>query len=294
MYFYVKVGDVKSDIVKVETDILVINSVQSFENIRVKLDSSERILPNPITVVLNNGLTETLNVVWNSEIIDYGKVGTYELLGDLELKDGVLNSKDKCPTTPAGEAVNVDGCPASVNLHINFENNSYKVEDKLVWESRSPALVAVIIAKFEQKDYVLIGQRGSGAADFQGKWNVPCGYLDWDETGHDGICREVYEETGLYLPDILNDEITGITVIDNFMNQPFFVNTDPGENHQNVSLSYGLYFVCDKLPELTNEHCEPNEVSDLKWMELSQIESYDFAFEHNKRIQHFIEKTLMF
>jgi OOP family OmpA-OmpF porin len=42
--------------------------------------------------------------------------------------DGVLNSMDKCPTTPAGEAVNADGCPASVNLHINFENNSYKVD----------------------------------------------------------------------------------------------------------------------------------------------------------------------
>jgi len=39
-------------------------------------------------------------------------------------KDGVLNSKDICPDTPFGEAVNSDGCPASINLHINFENNS--------------------------------------------------------------------------------------------------------------------------------------------------------------------------
>ena len=43
--------------------------------------------------------------------------------------DGVLNSMDKCPATPAGHAVNEDGCPASVNLHINFENNSYKVDE---------------------------------------------------------------------------------------------------------------------------------------------------------------------
>jgi len=38
--------------------------------------------------------------------------------------DGVLNAQDICPNTPAGEAVNSDGCPATVNLQINFENNS--------------------------------------------------------------------------------------------------------------------------------------------------------------------------
>jgi len=38
--------------------------------------------------------------------------------------DGVLNENDICPNTPAGEAVNVEGCPLTVNLHINFENDS--------------------------------------------------------------------------------------------------------------------------------------------------------------------------
>lgn len=42
-------------------------------------------------------------------------------------KDGVLNSKDKCPTTPAGHKVDQDGCSVLVNLHVNFDNNSYKV-----------------------------------------------------------------------------------------------------------------------------------------------------------------------
>lgn len=43
-------------------------------------------------------------------------------------KDGVLNSQDICPNTPLGEAVNSDGCPATINLHINFENNSAKID----------------------------------------------------------------------------------------------------------------------------------------------------------------------
>ncbi len=44
-------------------------------------------------------------------------------------KDGVENSLDKCPNTPAGSAVNIDGCPQTINLNINFENNSYTVKD---------------------------------------------------------------------------------------------------------------------------------------------------------------------
>ena len=50
--------------------------------------------------------------------------------------DGVENSVDKCPNTPEGTAVNANGCPVAINLHINFENNSYKVQnssmDKIV------------------------------------------------------------------------------------------------------------------------------------------------------------------
>ena len=42
--------------------------------------------------------------------------------------DGVKNSIDKCPDSPANAAVNADGCPIIVNLHINFENDSYKID----------------------------------------------------------------------------------------------------------------------------------------------------------------------
>jgi len=172
----------------------------------------------------------------------------------------------------------------------NRENPSYIIAGKKVWISRSPALVGVIIAEIEGKRYVLVGKRGKGAADNKGLWNVPCGYLDWDENGYDGICREIYEETGLYLPDIINEKVNGIYVNDSYMEQPFFVNTDPKENRQNVSLSYGLYFTCDKLPELTTEFSEPDEVAEVKWLEIENIESYDFAFDHDKRIYYFIDK----
>jgi len=44
-------------------------------------------------------------------------------------KDGVLNSLDRCPATPAGNVVNNDGCTKEVNLHVNFENGSYNVDE---------------------------------------------------------------------------------------------------------------------------------------------------------------------
>ncbi len=44
-------------------------------------------------------------------------------------KDGVLNSVDKCPATPAGNVVDEDGCTKIVNLHINFETASYTVDE---------------------------------------------------------------------------------------------------------------------------------------------------------------------
>jgi len=45
-------------------------------------------------------------------------------------KDGISNSKDICPNTPLGEAVNSDGCPTSINLNINFENNSALITEE--------------------------------------------------------------------------------------------------------------------------------------------------------------------
>lgn len=43
--------------------------------------------------------------------------------------DGVLNSKDKCPTTAAGAKVNEDGCSVeAIDLHIKFKTNSSEVD----------------------------------------------------------------------------------------------------------------------------------------------------------------------
>jgi len=116
----------------------------------------------------------------------------------------------------------------------NRHNKSYDVDGKTIWESRSPALVGVIIANHKNEDYVLIGLRGKGAADYQGLWNLPCGYLDWDENGTDGIYREIYEETGVYIPKILKNE----EILDNKMHQPFYIS---------VKENYDIFSVVDEF-----------------------------------------------
>lgn len=45
-------------------------------------------------------------------------------------KDGVPNSLDKCPNTPAGHKVDKDGCSVLVNLKVNFDYDSSSIKDR--------------------------------------------------------------------------------------------------------------------------------------------------------------------
>ena len=164
----------------------------------------------------------------------------------------------------------------------NRPNPVHKIGDKTVWESRSVAVNCVVVAGPITSPYVLIGQRGKGTPEGVGLWNIPSGYLDYDESGTEAIYREVWEETGL---DLQSEKI----IINNLLN-PWYVNTHPGENRQNVSLRYGcvIGLIDSILPKLTSENAEPDEVADLKWIPIFDVENYKFAFNHNIVIKQYI------
>ena len=133
--------------------------------------------------------------------------------------------------------------------------------------------------------FVLLGQRGPGTPDFQGLWNMPCGYLDWNESATEGVYRELYEETGLDLEEYIKEakrylKINPIKQED--LEQPWFVNHFPDSNRQNVTLRFGVIIESDYLPDLTAENCEPGEVSDLKWVNVNDMKKYDCAFGHKQ------------
>ena len=84
----------------------------------------------------------------------------------------------------------------------NRPNQAFNIGGNVVWNSRSAAIVAVVIAKMGDDLYALINQRGSGAADNRGKFNCTCGYIDWSETGPEAFEREIWEETGIDIDEI--------------------------------------------------------------------------------------------
>lgn len=164
----------------------------------------------------------------------------------------------------------------------NRHNPVHKIDGKEVWESRSVAVNCVVLSKIENDLYVLIGKRGKGMPDAVGKWNVPGGYLDWDESGTEAAYREIWEEAGLYIPD-------QNIIINNLLN-PWYVNTYPGENKQNIALRYGCVIspIGGILPKLSDENSEPDEIEELKWVNVNDIDDYDFAFNHDTVIKQYL------
>lgn len=168
----------------------------------------------------------------------------------------------------------------------NVPNKSYNFQGKIIWESRSCAVVCVIIAKKENEHYVLIDKRGIGV-DNSGKWCLVCGYFDFNENHYQAVERECHEETGLDIEEILKTK----TIIKNDLDHPFYVNTDPSENRQNITLSYGLVFETDEFPKTTTEYAEKDEVDDIEWVNVKDIEKYNFAFNHENRIKMYCKNS---
>jgi 8-oxo-dGTP pyrophosphatase MutT (NUDIX family) len=142
----------------------------------------------------------------------------------------------------------------------------------------------VVFNRLDRKYYVLMVKRGSGVS-YSGHWCIPCGFMDFGENGLEALSRELWEETNLNLSDLLNLEISA-----KFIDNPYFVNTEPQIiDNQNVSLYYGLVLVVDSLPVVSNINCEPDEIDEVKWVEIkNELSTLDkIAFNHRKRIEDF-------
>lgn len=165
----------------------------------------------------------------------------------------------------------------------NLKNWSYTITDpnhpkcgKTLWSGRYCAVTGIVnyIDYETNKTYFLISKRGSGAADFQGKWCLPCGFLEANETGEDGIGREIFEETGIIV-----------------QHKPIFwnVETDPKYcNNGNVTLRYICNMNSMPVPKYENINGESNEVDDLRWICEDEIDKYDFCFNHDRILYLFL------
>lgn len=176
------------------------------------------------------------------------------------------------------------------NEHIVYYYDSQtgiKVKQDF-WHSRSNAVDAFIFAACNKIEngmvHVLIIKRSKTMRDEPNKFGVPCGYLDWDETLHEAMIREVYEETSLYLPDYEK-----YLIFDN-NKKPFFIDDDPKSNkRQNVVSNFVtmLHFEddVDSFPKFI-EGFKSNETAEVMWMPLKEFQTVyrEWAFNQNLRV----------
>lgn len=158
---------------------------------------------------------------------------------------------------------------------LTFENQPCydKYGRFLGWFSRSVATAIFVYCKDQDGDWcVLASERGEEAADFRGFWNCCCGYLDRNETTKECALRELYEETGVFLKE---EDITFIGYEDS-----------PQANKQNITFRFAAFINDAVTTDFTfsKKNNEGKEVGDIKWIKISDIEKYMWAFGHEKRV----------
>lgn len=145
------------------------------------------------------------------------------------------------------------------NFPITYKGHEY-------WYSRAVATELYAYAQDENGElYILANKRGEGCPNANGLWNVPSGYLEFNETGEHRAVTECYEECGV---EISEEEIKLVDV-----------ETRPLSESQNIKLRY-FY----QLPKtighykFTDEHSEYDEVDEIKFIKLTELNEYEFAF----------------
>lgn len=143
------------------------------------------------------------------------------------------------------------------------------------WFSRSVAVATAVLIQDNGQWYVLANERGAGTPDYQGYWNLPCGYLDYNETAEEAAMREVYEETGIKCENIKN---VGHS-------------TSPNENRQNVCFFF-ISFLSGSIDDyhFSKDNMEEGEVGGIKWVPLSDADSVKWAFDHDQIIEKIVRR----
>jgi 8-oxo-dGTP pyrophosphatase MutT (NUDIX family) len=158
----------------------------------------------------------------------------------------------------------------------NVPNKSYKTTcGKTIWHSRNVA-VAVLIIRANPEDeskLQIIGVKRGPKVTNTGQWCFPCGYLDWNENVEEAAVREVFEETNINLD---------ISDLD-FYN----LDSDPAKNLQNVSVHFSA--CVNKDVDIHGNNCEAGEVDEVRWINIEDIEDYEWAFDHKIRALNFLK-----
>ena len=140
---------------------------------------------------------------------------------------------------------------------------AYSDDGTPIWDSRSIATETIVFHLIDGVWHVLANKRGPGCPNNKGLWNVPSGYLDYDEECEDCSKRETYEETGI----VINRSDLNLLMLDSRI--------EPGDMKQNVIAVY--WTVYDGPTTFSDSHSEMGEVSEIRWIPYSKLLSYDWV-----------------
>ena len=169
-------------------------------------------------------------------------------------------------------------------------NWSYTIKEgehkgKTLWSGRYCAVCAVVLYLDPILGWmILLNKRGSGTPDFQHMWNIPCGYIEADETAQEACSRELLEECHVEI------EPKKFNLIK--------VETNPKNcNNGNITLRF-LAFADSTDFVKTNAVGEQDEVENVSWFELKVAKNLNLAFNHKDIINFLKDKindiTMMF
>ena len=150
-------------------------------------------------------------------------------------------------------------CPAlSCMITCTFENGN-----------KANLRHVVVHAIIEMEGKLLLEKRTGDLLE-SGKWSLPSGFLNRDETAADGIIREVKEETGW------DCEVISF----------FRINTNPNRPHedrQNVAIEFLV-----KPIKKTGE--QDRESSKVEWIPINTLIPFEnFAFDHGESIKLYLQ-----
>lgn len=162
----------------------------------------------------------------------------------------------------------------------NFQITDKETGEKY-WISRSVAVAMFAFRSdpnemFSEDYQVLAVKRGKGCPNEVGKWCCPCGYLDWGENLYDAVKREIFEETGYTYKNRWEPAL-------------FKVCHSRDINDQNISFEFCDFNCFNEdetyIPQIENRGGEENEVDEIKWIYVSDVKDYEWAFNHKNIIE---------
>jgi len=155
----------------------------------------------------------------------------------------------------------------------NRQNIMIKDErGKAHWISRSVVVVCLVTWKGK----FLIVRRGNHVIQ-TGKWCLPCGYLDYDESVEECAVREIWEESGIDIHQYSHD-----MKLD-------YVNSRPDHTrNQDIGFHYVIEINSEEEPKIDLNVVDSNETTDVKWIGLGELNDFKFAFNHDKKILKYV------